>query len=407
VRYKPASSQGDGEPAEALPARGTETYRSLVEGIGDVLYAADAQGRLTYASSAVQNLLGYSAEEVIGRYVSEFIHPDDRPRQAEALSRLLLGGSTSSEYRLLTRSGEVRWVRTSNQPATSEGRISGVRGVLADVTDRKLAEQQLRQQSEFLTAVLESLSHPFYVIDAADYSVQMANSAAVRAGIIGGSACYALTHGLSSACDGTKHPCPLDAVRGTRKPVTVEHLHRGADGSTRYVEVHAHPLFDGDGRVAKVIEYTLDVTDRRHAEESLRQSERQYRQLLNALQEGIWAIDAETRTTFANPRMAEMLGCTVAEMLGRHLFDFMDERGVEIAKHNLERRAQGIREEHEFEFVRKDGSRLVALLSTSPLLDGAQGYQGAIAGVLDITQRKQAEQALREAAVAAERIRLA
>jgi PAS domain S-box-containing protein len=407
VQNESTLTERNGEPAEALQTHGTETYRSLVEGIGDVVYAADAQGRLIYVSPAVRGLLGYDPEEVIGWPVAEFTHPDDRPRQSEAFSRLLSGGSTSSEYRLLTRSGEMRWVRTSSQPAVSGGRVTGVRGILTDITDQKLAELQLRQQNEFLGIVLESLSHPFYVISTADYSVKMANSAALRARAGQGAACYALTHGRFGACDGTAHPCPLEMVKRTGKPVTVEHQHSGPDGTPRYVEVYAYPLFDAGGHVAQVIEYTLDVTERRLAEEALRKSERRYRQLLETLQEGIWAIDRHACTTFANPRMAEMLGCTVEEMQGKSLFEFIDEGSIEIARRYLERRAEGIREEHEFEFTRKDGSRLVALLTTSPLLDEARGYQGALAGVLDITERKQADQALRQAAVATERIRLA
>jgi len=137
------------------------------------------------------------------------------------------------------------------------------------------------------------------------------------------------------------------------------------------------------------------IVERTRAEEALRKNEKRFRELLEALQEGIWVIDQDAYTTFVNPRMAEMLGYSVEEMQGKHLFAFMDERGVEISKRNLERREQGITEQHDFEFLRKDGSRMYALLETSPIYDDDGNYTGGIAGIQDITERVKAEEALR------------
>ena len=134
-----------------------------------------------------------------------------------------------------------------------------------------------------------------------------------------------------------------------------------------------------------------DITERKLTEEALKKSEKKYRQLVELAQEGIWVIDKDSYTTFVNPGMAKMLGYTEDEMIGRHLFSFMDEKGVEICKINLERRQKGIIEQHDFEFLRKDGSRIFTTIETAPITDDSGTYMGAIAGVLDITERKQAE----------------
>lgn len=182
--------------------------------------------------------------------------------------------------------------------------------------------------------------------------------------------------------------------------------------------IKAKGFFSGTTRVARKdreivdIEYSIaripgrqpielvavarDVTARKRAEEALRESERKYRALVENLREGIWVIDKDGFTTFANARMAEMLGYTVDEMLGKQLLSFMDEQGAEIAKRNLERRKQGIRERHDFEFLKKDGTRVYTSLETSPITDSAGNYVGALAGVQDITDLKQIEKALRE-----------
>jgi PAS domain S-box-containing protein len=127
----------------------------------------------------------------------------------------------------------------------------------------------------------------------------------------------------------------------------------------------------------------------------LRESEEKYRFLVENLQEGVWAIDSEARTTLVNQRMAEMLGYAEEEMLGKHLFEFMDQRGIEITEQNLERRRVGLNERHDFEFLRRDGTRIYTTLETSPIVDDQGNYQGALAGVMDITDRRRAEEALK------------
>ncbi len=139
-----------------------------------------------------------------------------------------------------------------------------------------------------------------------------------------------------------------------------------------------------------------DITDRKQAEEKLKESEEKYRLLVENSLEGIWSIDSNSITTFVNQRMAEILGYTVNEMLGKHLFFFMDEQGKTVAELDIERRKQGIKETHEFEFLRKDGTRIYTKLETSPLFKEDGSYNGAIAYVVDITEKKEAEEKLKE-----------
>jgi PAS domain S-box-containing protein/excisionase family DNA binding protein len=138
-----------------------------------------------------------------------------------------------------------------------------------------------------------------------------------------------------------------------------------------------------------------DVTARKRAEEELRASEARFRQILETAGEGVWLIDRDGKTTFANERMARMLGCDLDEFLASHLFDFMDEEGRAQAAAYMERRRQGIGEQHDFRFRRKDGSTLWALLEAASVLGPDGEYEGALAMVTDITERKQAEERLR------------
>jgi len=147
------------------------------------------------------------------------------------------------------------------------------------------------------------------------------------------------------------------------------------------------PIKDRNKKIINVIIMISDITRHKKAEEDLKESEEKYRQLIDLAQEGIWLIDDKAITTFVNPKMAEILGYKPEEMIGKHLFSFMDERGVEIAKKNIERRKKGISEQHDFEFLKKDGSRIYTALETSSIKDKKGNYAGALAVVADITQR--------------------
>ncbi len=131
-------------------------------------------------------------------------------------------------------------------------------------------------------------------------------------------------------------------------------------------------------------------------EATLRESEARYRRIVETAEEGIWTIDAEARTDFVNRKMAEMLGYTPEEMVGQPLSHFMSEAARAISDAHVERRKQGIAEEHDFEFLRKDGSTVWTTLHTSPILTADGNYQGALAMVTDTTERRKAELTLVE-----------
>lgn len=149
-------------------------------------------------------------------------------------------------------------------------------------------------------------------------------------------------------------------------------------------------------KVIGIMVIARDITERKKTEKALLESEKKYRQLVELAQEGIWVIDNKAHTKFVNPRMAEMLGYSIKEMQGRHLFSFIDKEWLRTAKINLKRRERGIMERHDFEFLRKDGSKIYTSLETTPLVDEKGCYVGALALVADITDRKLAEEKLRQ-----------
>src|ERR1700680_628459 len=120
---------------------------------------------------------------------------------------------------------------------------------------------------------------------------------------------------LSALLDRVLHGEPIEQIETVRKR---------KDGSLVEVSISFSPLTDVDGTVIASAAIHRDISTARRAAEALRASEERYRRIVETAYEGIWVIDARNVTTFVNPRMAEMLGWTVDEMVGRPLFDFLD-----------------------------------------------------------------------------------
>ncbi|MHA2353142.1 MAG: PAS domain-containing protein, partial [Candidatus Thorarchaeota archaeon] len=161
--------------------------------------------------------------------------------------------------------------------------IEGTFSSREDITDQHLTEKAIKDQRDFLERVIESLTHPFYVIDANSHKITMANKAANLGDIDENSTCYSLTHRRNEPCNGIEHPCPLQEVKMTKKPVIVEHVHYNEDGDMRYLEVHAYPVLDSRGNVTQMIEYDFDVTEQKWVEKQLEIESRRARLYLDLL----------------------------------------------------------------------------------------------------------------------------
>jgi len=138
-----------------------------------------------------------------------------------------------------------------------------------------------------------------------------------------------------------------------------------------------------------------ELLERERAENALRESEKKYRDLVGNLSEGVWLVDEHGDTLFVNQQMADMLGYTVDEMLGKNLVVFLDEEGKNQLNQDIQRRGQGLREQMERTYITKDGQLVHTLLTTAPIFTKGR-FTGTISGVLDITDRKRVNQTLLE-----------
>ncbi|MDQ1255117.1 MAG: hypothetical protein QG646_4396, partial [Euryarchaeota archaeon] len=132
------------------------------------------------------------------------------------------------------------------------------------------------------------------------------------------------------------------------------------------------------------------------AYEILSESEEKYRSIVETANEGIQIINTEHKTTYVNQKMAEMLGYSREEIIGRSVRDFTDEEGKAVFENLMNKRRQGINENHEFRFIRKDGASLWVHVNAKSFFDKNGKFSGSISMLTDITKRKEAETKLKE-----------
>ncbi len=258
---------------------------------------------------------------------------------------------------------------------------------------RDEAEKQIEQHNKFLNNIINSLADPFYVINVKDYQIITANTAAKKLGKLDRSTCHALTHHSNNPCANGQHSCPLQIVQQTKQPAVLEHTHFRANGEPMMVEVHGYPILDEAGNVVQMIEYSLDITARKQAEEELRKLSQAVEQSAN----GIIITNLHGKIEYVNRQFAQMTGYTLEEVKDKTPRILNSGKQSKAYYQELWQTIKSGREwRGEFHNRRKDGSLYWAQATLSPIFDVAGNMTHFIGIQENITARKEAESALLE-----------
>ncbi|NQT64710.1 MAG: PAS domain S-box protein, partial [FCB group bacterium] len=282
--------------AEVALKKSESLYHDLVDASQDLIWQCDAEGKYTYLNSAWKEVFGYNIEEMLGRSFSDFQTPEYAESDLKEFKRLLKGNTVKGlETVHLGKSGnEINLVFNAKFVTDDNGKIAGTRGTAYDITKRKLAEEKIYEQHIFLNSIMESLTHPFYVINTHDYSIKIANTASGFNLTEKKTTCHRVTHNSDKPCQEPDHPCPMEKVKKTKKSTMIEHVHFDENGTPRNIEVHCYPIFDNEGNVIQVIEYCLDITERKQAEMTLEKSEKSLIKAQEIAHMGSWEWDIKT-----------------------------------------------------------------------------------------------------------------
>lgn len=262
------------------------------------------------------------------------------------------------------------------------------------------AFQELQRQKHYLQVIIDAIQDPLYVLDVTTYQIQIANRAARNLGFTSPNiTCYALTHRRATPCTGEEHPCPLQEVMQRRAPFSTEHIHFRPDGTPYWAEVRGYPVLDEDGRVVQMVEYSLDITERKLAEEQIRKLQQAVEQAAS----GIMITNSDGVIEYVNPAFTRMTGYTLDETVGQ------TPRLLKSGHHPPEFYAamwQTIKSgkvwQGEMLNCRKDGSLYWEYQTIAPVFDSQGRITHFVAVKLDITQQKELEAQLVAAKEAAE-----
>ncbi len=252
----------------------------------------------------------------------------------------------------------------------------------------------------FMNYLIDSLPYPFLVIDPDDYSILMANAAAMQDSSGGVTTCYALSHNRDVPCEGPEHRCPLKDIKKTGKPVIEEHIHLKKDGSSRTVTVHVFPVFDENKRIVMVIECIFDITELKQAEEALRKERDKAQLYLDIAGVMFIALNDKGKVTLINEKGCKLLGYSEEEIVGKNWFKkFLPEQVRDEVMLVFKKILSGeseIIEYYENPILTKSGKEKIIAWHNTILKNEEGRIKGLFASGEDITERKRAEDKLKK-----------
>jgi len=365
-------------------------YRSLVENINIGVWrvTADLNGKILEANPALARIFGFSSPEELKQLkpIDLYQIPSDRKAFLERMNKF--ESVKAREHHLKKKDGTPIVVSlTASAHKDVHGKIDWIDGVIEDISERKRDEQKLRSEHDKFQGMLSALGHGVDIINK-DYIIEFQNEfLKERFGDKRGKKCYVVYMGLKKPCD----VCTTHKAIRTGKTIRIELV--GAD--SKNYEVTSSPFTDVDGEV-KVIELVRDITERKQAEEILRESEEKYRSLVQNVTIGVYRNSADVKGRFieVNPAMVRMFGYKSPEELMRvsvsDLYQNPRDRKIVLKKFNQDGFVIG----EEVRLKKKDSTLIIARLFARAHKNKESKVDWIDGVIEDITEHKKDEEAL-------------
>ena len=316
--------------AELALRESEKKFRQMVESIDQVFYHTDEKGILTYVSPGGRRVMGVPSSETLGRHFTELIHPDDLKRLTEEFTEALAGYGYPSEYRLLHEEKLFRWVQSQSKPRMEGDRVVGVQGVITDIHERKLAEEALRESEEKYRHLFINAPAGIYEIDLINFRFTSVND--VMCELSGYTEDEILSMNPAKFLTEESQKRFFERMEKMAAGETLsqynEYQIKTADGEIRWAVLNNRFHFDG-GKIVGATVVVHDITERKRAEESIREWEQKYRTVIDNATEGI-LVSRDQEILFANPRVLELTQNHLDKIIGKSLREFIHEDDANI-----------------------------------------------------------------------------
>lgn len=357
----------------------------------------DASGKFTKVNAAMCQIVGYTAEELGLMNIFDLLNTEDKLGGMDFLGPFLRGDQPSyvGDKKLVRKDGDHCWLAiTARMVSDAEGRPLHVVGIFQDITARKLAESALLESNARYRAAVAIVTSLIWTNNAQGEMVGEQPGWGI---FTGQSIVEYQGYGWASAVHPEDAQTTIEAWKeavSEQRMFEFEHRLRRHDGEWRFCEVRAVPVFGEAREIREWIGVHTDITERKQAEELLRESEARLGSILRQSPAGIVLTDVDGRITLVNPRWCQMLGYPEEEVIGLSVIDITHSSSVDPTLAAVSRLAAGGPDfQIEKIYCRKDGSLLNAQSNVSALRSSTGEFVGLIAVVLDITERKRASEA--------------
>jgi PAS domain S-box-containing protein len=372
-------------------------YSTLFNNISDAIISVDASYNIISWNKGAENMYGFKYEEVAGKTIfTLWLRSHQYQRKKEVLDILQQTDHWQGEIKHFHKDNSEVWTLVSASVLKDEnGVLTGFAVVSKDITDRKKLEiklqkfneeleQRVRDKTEEVVSIFDRITDGFIAVDQ-NWNLTYVNKEAGRIyskdpnKIIGKNLWeefpVVVNHPFYDA---------FQKAMNEQKSVQVSDYYAPFN---KWLEGSIYPSTNG------LTVYFRDITSTKKSELALKESELRYRTIVETANEGIWQVDENGITTYANSYLATLLGYTREEMIGRDALYFIDDASKEKVLRNREERKKGISSQHELTLVNRKQQTIITLIQSTPLYKEGK-YAGSISMLLDITKRKEAEEQL-------------
>ena len=405
----------DRKRAEQALQSSEQKFRQLAENVREVFWMMPREAdRVLYASPAYEQIWGRSVESLYQNPMAwmEAIHPDDLERAHSVFEKQVQGEAIESEYRIRTPEGQEKWIRDRAFPIRDQaGRLIRIGGIAEDITERKEAERALRESEEGLAAA-QRIAHigSWYWntrTDTSRWSDETFRIFGLTPDHLGNHR-EAFLELIDPADRLRVNRALSDALNGSSE-YDIEYRIQLADGTKKVIRGQAESLKDEAGNLLGLRGTNHDITERKRAEEAIRETSERLGLLLDSIPEGVYGIDMHGSCTFCNPACLRLLGYQEdTDLHGRDMHAVLHHTRQDGTPYPAEEchiyaafhQGRGTHIDDEV-LWRRDGTSFPAEYWSHPIHRHGEVI-GAVVTFVNIAERKQAEHVLREAREAAE-----
>ncbi|HEC86520.1 MAG TPA: MEKHLA domain-containing protein, partial [Thermoplasmatales archaeon] len=380
-----------------------QRFEDIALSSADFIWEIDSHGRYTFIGGRIEDILGYSAEELLGKTPFDIMPPDEAVRIKKIFKKFSANKEpiVDLENRNLTKDGKIRYLLTNGVPILDDqGNLLGYRGVDKDITERKRVEEELKKAYKETETLLDAAADGIRIVNR-DFTVRTLNSTMAKlAGIEKDKAVGMKCDEMFGAEVCGTEKCSMRRVLKEKKQIHTETVRRRMDGKLVPCLHVATPIKDSDGRIIGIIEDFRDITEQKKIEQALIENEEKFRAISDSAYDAIIMVDDNGNVSYWNKAAEKVFGYKANEILGKNLHHLLApsryhgeyEKGFSIFREIGQGNAVG--KTLELTALRKGGREFVVELSLSAVKLNDRWY--AIGIVRDISERKAIEEELKE-----------